>query len=206
MDFLKLDPERIDLVVENRWSNFLTQLRNDCQNDAERTSPNAMDVDAVHAQTKNVKVFVSFLTHHQTARKLTVRFNQLEKEAASDRSYRTKQFVLRVYAVFAKNGFGPGVPQEVEKVFVRSFGTVVADEIIPLCVMKKFFDDRDCLEEILSCFSAVVSNPKVCLKYLNPGITVHFFPIAAYPGIIYHGQYVGIPELRQHQKIHRQRR
>lgn len=160
-DFLKLDSERIDLVVENRWSGFLTQLRNECQNGADCTSTTDSDVDAVHMQSKNVKVFAAFLTHHQTAKKLTERFNHLEKEAASDRSYRTKQFVLRVYAVFAKNAFGAGVAQDVEKVFVRSFGTVVADEIVPLCVMKKFYDDRNCLEEILSCFAAVVSNPKV---------------------------------------------
>ncbi|XP_065081856.1 uncharacterized protein LOC135704346 [Ochlerotatus camptorhynchus] len=161
--FLKLDPERIDLVVENRWSGFLTQLRNECQNGADCTSANDSDVDSLHMQSKNVKVFAAFLTHHQTAKKLTVRFNQLEKEAASDRSYRTKQFVLRVYAVFAKNAFGSGVSQDVEKAFVRSFGTVVADEIVPLCVMKKLFDDRICLEEILSCLSAVVSNPKLTL-------------------------------------------
>ncbi|XP_019931046.3 uncharacterized protein LOC109621461 [Aedes albopictus] len=162
-DFLKLDPERIDQVVENRWTSFLSQMRAECTTDSGSTATDESDVDAAHMQSKNVKVFASFLTHHQSATKLAKRFEQLEKEATSDRSYHTKRFVLRVYSIFAKNAFASGVKQEVEKVFVRSFGKVVADEILPLCVMKKFFDDRSCLEDILSCFAAVVSNPKLTL-------------------------------------------
>lgn len=160
-NFLKLDPERIELVVENRWASFLSQLRAEYAPDFNSTDD--PDVDAAHMQSKNVKVFASFLTHHQTYEKLATRFEQLKKEATADRSYRTKQFVLRVYSIFAKNAFASGVNQDVEKVFVRSFGKVVAEEVVPLCVLKKFFDDRSCLEEILSCFAAVVSNPKLTL-------------------------------------------
>lgn len=169
-NFLKLDPERIELVVENRWASFLSQLRAEYAPDFNSTDD--PDVDAAHMQSKNVKVFASFLTHHQTYEKLATRFEQLKKEATADRSYRTKQFVLRVYSIFAKNAFASGVNQDVEKVFVRSFGKVVAEEVVPLCVLKKFFDDRSCLEEILSCFAAVVSNPKVRLP-IKKDMTTH---------------------------------
>ncbi|XP_062564433.1 uncharacterized protein LOC134227149 [Armigeres subalbatus] len=155
-DFLKLDQERIKLLVENRWASFQAELQTEC-------STENSNVEATNLQMNNVKVFAAFLTHHQTAQQLTERFEQLEKEVATDRSYRSKQLLLRVYSTLAKNAFASGVSKEVEKVFVRSFGTVVANEVVPLCVMKKFFDDRSFLEEILICFAAVVGNPKLTL-------------------------------------------
>ncbi|XP_055622073.1 uncharacterized protein LOC129765685 [Toxorhynchites rutilus septentrionalis] len=159
-DYLKLTPERIEAIVENRWSGFLVRLREEVCGSS--TEDNETDIDG-NLQIQNVKIFVNFLTHHQPTAKFAKRMVQLESDVTTDKSYVAKQIKLRVYSTFARNAFASGVSQEIEKSFVRSFGNMVANEILPLCVLKVFFEDNGCLQEILKCFSAFVSNPKLTL-------------------------------------------
>ncbi|XP_058832585.1 uncharacterized protein LOC131690676 [Topomyia yanbarensis] len=164
-DYLKLEPERIEQIVESRWAGFLLQLRNETKECKESSSPcinDDADIDA-HLHSQHVKIFATFLTHHDTADRFTERLNQLERETTVDGSYSTKKFVLRVYTTFAKHAFASGVSQDVEKAFVRSFGNILVNDVLPLCVLKKFFEDLSCLEEIINCFSVIVANPKLTL-------------------------------------------
>ncbi|XP_055596681.1 uncharacterized protein LOC129746818 [Uranotaenia lowii] len=160
-DFLRMEPETLEVLVENRWLGFQAQLRQEITEDSNKETDET-DIDG-NLLVQNVKLFSSFLTHHQPADKLTARFEQLEQKLATDSSPKDIRFVLRVFATFAKNAFVSGFSQDMEKSFVRAFGSIVANHIMPLCVMKNFFEDMDCLEEILACFAAVVVNSKLTL-------------------------------------------
>ncbi|XP_058459392.1 uncharacterized protein LOC131435481 isoform X2 [Malaya genurostris] len=165
MDYLKLDPELIQQIVENRWYSFLSQKRNEvtkCPQDSNSRTNDDCDADD-RLQSQQVKIFTTFLTHHDTADRFTKRLDELKMGANVDRSFAINMYVLRVYATFAKHAFASGVSQDMEKVFVRSFGNIVTNELLPLCISKTFLEYHSFIEEILKCFSVIFANPKLTL-------------------------------------------
>ncbi|KAL9702523.1 hypothetical protein quinque_006041 [Culex quinquefasciatus] len=163
-DYLRLEADRVESIVENRWNGFLAQLRSEVELNEEAVDKAGDDSDVDgHFQSQNAKIFANFLTHHESPGKLTKRFDRLETEAATGTDFKTLRYIMRVYTTLAKFAFGTGVALEVEKAFVRAFGAVLAKSVMAMSILKKHVAEPECLEEVLNCFVAMVANPKLTL-------------------------------------------
>ncbi|XP_055537894.1 uncharacterized protein LOC129725756 [Wyeomyia smithii] len=157
-DCLKLEVEQIKQIVDERWCRLLRQLRIKATED----QTNQNDVTDANLQAQHIKTFCCFLMQNETAADFTTRLHQLEQETSVNGDYDGIAYAVRVYTILSRNA-STEISQVVKKVLMRSFGVVLASEILPLCVAKKMLGNLSHLEEILVCFSAVVGNPNLTL-------------------------------------------
>ncbi|XP_052861122.1 uncharacterized protein LOC128268140 [Anopheles cruzii] len=169
--YLKLDDARLTAILENRWQEFMKMTQEDTLPNVNSGHVNVFTDDKPltnsegRLQEQNLKMFVVSFTSHLSGAEYAKKLQQLDSAACGSglKSVTSLGSVMRAFAILAKLGFNESPSAETNQAFVRSFTSVVARDVMGLCVSKKFLDEPELLLEILSSFAAVVGRPQIKL-------------------------------------------
>ncbi|KFB44086.1 hypothetical protein ZHAS_00011920 [Anopheles sinensis] len=155
-DFLNLEESILAAIIENRWQAFLKMAQ-------EQTVPKRQDVklDEKSVDQQHMKTFVTFLTSQLSAAECSKKFAQLDNTLTNHvagQGYATLKSVLRAFSILARVGFGAKCKEDVSNAFVKPFSTVIARNVMPLCILNEFHNDATLRVEILECFAVVIGN------------------------------------------------
>uniref|UniRef100_A0A182QWA0 Nucleolar 27S pre-rRNA processing Urb2/Npa2 C-terminal domain-containing protein n=1 Tax=Anopheles farauti TaxID=69004 RepID=A0A182QWA0_9DIPT len=165
-DYLNLDGTITTAIKEKCWQTFLSLMQERTgahQNAADQRGMDAENLSASKSdqQTRHIETIINALVGHFTEQQYMDKLNQLNRKEFID-SFSLKT-TMAVFGILSKKGLQHTVTPDVCKVFVRSFATVVARDVMELCVLNKLDRDRELLTSILECFSTIVANQKLAL-------------------------------------------
>uniref|UniRef100_A0A182PKW4 Urb2 domain-containing protein n=1 Tax=Anopheles epiroticus TaxID=199890 RepID=A0A182PKW4_9DIPT len=174
-DLLQLDPAMVAEIEQKCWQTFITLMQ-------ERTAAKEShehhgmalneenpSVSKSEEQLRRIGTIITALVGHfseqQYVEKLNL-LNRIEFTSGVDSSSSTSsplKTTMAIFSILSKNGLPNTVTQEVCKVFVRSFASVVARDVMGLCVLNQHRRDPELLYTILECFETIIGNGKLAL-------------------------------------------
>uniref|UniRef100_A0A182MXT7 Urb2 domain-containing protein n=1 Tax=Anopheles dirus TaxID=7168 RepID=A0A182MXT7_9DIPT len=166
-DYLGMDATITTAIEEKCWQTFLSLMRErTTHQDGSEQQGTVMEgenptVSKSDEQTRRIESIITALVAHLSEQQYMDKLNQLNRKDFT--SSFTLKATLAVFSILSKKGLQHTVTPDVCKVFVRSLASVVARDVMELCVQNQLQRDRDLLKTILECFGTIIANQKLAL-------------------------------------------